>query len=312
MVPTKRYRDLIGSALAFFAILLGGCTSPAAPTSGSIATSTFDVSSVPVDAAGTDTSTATSMTSVFARRLDTSPTPAPPSAPTSVQGTDCGQIEMVGTGLVDDPRYTPALNCFWQAFQQCAVVGYAQLIVAQRMFETSTNRVFRLDGTTGSCVITEEVQSYRLMANTPQISMFTCTGLTRDSGGLHVLGCGSDGDFTFPALPFASVAVTPSPVSVPTIRTVTLAEDGQTIVLPVGTSFLLALDTSFDWQMRIADQTVIRPYPNAVMPPGSQGVFTASRQGQTTLDATGTPVCASATPPCAAPARQFTVQIVAN
>lgn len=95
--------------------------------------------------------------------------------------------------------------------------------------------------------------------------------------------------------------MTPAPVSVPTVRTITLADDGQTVSLPTGTSFLLALDSAYDWQVQIADQTILSPYPNAAAPPDSQGVFTASHQGQTTLRATGTPKCYNATPRCLAP-----------
>jgi hypothetical protein len=219
---------------------------------------------------------------------------------------------MVGNGLIDDPRNGPALDCFWQAYQQCPTVGNAQLIVSQRLFETRNTRIFRLDGTSGTCVVTEELQALGLMANAPQISMFTCTGMTRDRNGLHMLGCGSDGDFTIPATPNAATSASPAPVTVPTVRTITLADDGQTVSIPVGTAILLALDSMYDWQVQIADQTMISPYPNADVPPESQGIFTAVHQGQTTLTATGTPMCSNATPRCLAPSRQFTVQIVAT
>lgn len=219
---------------------------------------------------------------------------------------------MVGKGLVDDPRNAPALDCFWQAYQQCPTVGKAQLFVYQRFFETSNNRFFRLDGTTGTCVLTEEIQAFGLMANTPRTSMETCTGLTQDSGGLHFLGCGSDGDFTIPATPIGAATVAPSAVGVPTVRTVTLADDGGTIILPTGTSFLLALGSDFDWQVQIADAAIVSPYPHAVIPPDTQGIFTATQQGQTTLTATGNPTCFSATPPCLAPSRGFRIQIVAT
>ncbi|MDQ6602128.1 MAG: hypothetical protein M3Z19_05320 [Chloroflexota bacterium] len=238
--------------------------------------------------------------------------PTPASEPTAFQGQDCGRIEMVGKSLIDDPRNAPTFDCFWQAYQQCQAVGMAQLFVYQRFFETSDNRSFRLDGTSGVCAISEELQAFGLMANTPQTSIFTCAGLARDSGGLHFLGCGSDGDFTVPATPPTIVAATPPAVSVPTIRTITLADDGQTISLPTGTSFLLALGGDFDWQVHIADETLVRAYANAIAPPDAQGIFTALHQGQTTLTATGNPKCYNATPRCLAPSRGFTVQIVAT
>jgi hypothetical protein len=99
-------------------------------------------------------------------------------------------------------------------------------------------------------------------------------------------------------------------VASPTIRTVSLADDRQTITLPTGTSFLLSLGSDFDWHIHIADTTIVGANANAVTPPDAQGVFIAMRQGQTTLTATGNPTCDNATPRCLAPSRQFTIQIV--
>jgi len=301
MSPTKRHQQLLGSLLAIVAFILSACTSTA--QSASVATATPTTSAYVAGLLATAT-----------------PTPQPPqpiipaTLPDSnaVQGADCGQIEMVGKGLVDDPRNAPALDCFWRAYQQCPAAGKAQLFVYQRFFETSNNRFFRLNGTTGSCVLTEEIQAFGLMANTPRTSTETCTDLTQDSGGLHFLGCGSDGDFTIPATPIGAATVAPSAVGVPTVRTVTLADDGGTITLPTGTSFLLALGSDFDWQVQIADAAIVSPYPHAVIPPDAQGIFTATQQGQTTLTATGNPKCFSATPPCLAPSRSFRFQIVAT
>jgi len=250
----------------------------------------------------------------YAWRYGDPATDAPPAPGNgdATQGTDCGRVEMVGTGLIDNPGNAPAFDCFWQAYQGCATVRAAQLFVYQRFFETSNNRIFRLDSATGSCVLTEDLQAYGLMANTPQTSMLTCTGLARDSGGLHALGCGSDGDFTIPATPISAVPASPPAVGVPTIRTVTLADDGQTISLPTGTSFLLALGGDFDWQAHIADQTILSVYTNAIVPPDAQGIFTVARQGRTTLTAAGNPKCYTATPRCLAPSRGFSIQIVAT
>jgi hypothetical protein len=316
MVPTKCRANLIGSLLALVALLLSGCLSSAAPKTGAIATATV-AAPASISAGGTDTNTPTPPASAFVTGLNPAATPTPQqvvpsplSQPSAVQGSDCGRIEMVGNGLVDTPNNAPALDCFWQAYQGCATIGNAQLLVHQRFFETSNNRIFRLDGTGGTCVISEERQAYGLMANTPQISMFTCSGITHDTSGLHIVGCGSDGDFTIPATPIGGITVTPSPVSVPTVRTITLADDGQTVSIPTGTAFLLQLDSMYDWQVQIADQTVVSPYPNAAPPPDSQGIFTPLHQGQTTLTATGDSKCYNATPRCLAPSRLFTVQIV--
>jgi len=316
------HRQTLGSVLALVAFILSACTPSIASTaqSASVTTATVAVASAPGGVGSADTGTATPTASAYVTGLLATVTPALPlrAIPTNVpdpnafQGTDCGRIEMVGKGLVDDPRNAPALDCFWGSYQQCPTVGKAQLFVYQRFFETSNNRFFRLDDTSGSCVVTEELQAFGLMANTPQTSMFTCSGLTRDSSGLHFLGCGSDGDFTIPATPIVAATVAPCAVGVPTVRTVTLADDGETITLPTGTSFLLALGSDFDWQVQIADAAIVSPYPHAIIPPDAQGIFTATQQGQTTLTATGNPKCFSATPRCLAPSRGFRIQIVAT
>ena len=322
MFPTKLHRQCISNVLALIAFALSGCVSSATPQAGAIATATVAVASSPAGAGETETSTATPTALAFATSLNApaTPTPQPTQAgqptvlnePAAFQGTDCGRIEMVGKGLIDDPRNAPAFDCFWQAYQQCPTVGKAQLFVYQRFFETHNDRYFRLDGTSGTCVISEELQAFGLMANTPQTSIYTCTGLMRDSGGLHFLGCGSDGDFTMPVSPPTVVSVSPPAMSVPTFRTVTLADNGQTISLPTGTSFLLSLGGDFDWQIQIADETVVSAYANVIIPPDAQGIFTATHQGKTTLTATGNPKCYNATPRCLAPSRGFSVQIVAT
>lgn len=227
MFPRKFHRQTLGSLLALVAVILSACTSSVTSTaqSASVATATVAVASASAGVGSADTGTATLAASAYATGLlaTVTPTPQPLRAvptnvtdPNAFQGTDCGRIEMVGNGLVDDPRNAPALDCFWGAYQQCPTVEAAQLFVYQRFFETSNNRFFRLDGTSGSCVITEELQAFGLMANTPRTSTDTCTGLTRDSGGLHFLGCGSAGDFTIPATPIGAATVAPSTVGVPT------------------------------------------------------------------------------------------------
>ncbi|MGI8854234.1 MAG: hypothetical protein ACR2JW_00655 [Thermomicrobiales bacterium] len=93
-------------------------------------------------------------------------------------------------------------------------------------------------------------------------------------------------------------------------RTVTLADDGQTITLPHGASFLLALGSEYDWKIQVADDTVASRVPNISVIAGAQGIYAAKQPGQTTLTATGDPVCRTAQPPCSAPSRAFRLQIV--
>jgi hypothetical protein len=93
-------------------------------------------------------------------------------------------------------------------------------------------------------------------------------------------------------------------------QTVTLADDGKTISLRVGESFLLKLGEDYDWTPIVADQTIVSRAMNIAVIRGAQGVYDAHKAGKTTLTATGDPVCRQATPPCEQPSRTFTIQIV--
>lgn len=93
-------------------------------------------------------------------------------------------------------------------------------------------------------------------------------------------------------------------------RIVMLTDNGQTIAMTTGGSFSLVLGSGYDWQIAIADQTIVSRDPNAIPPAESQGIYVAQRTGQTTLTATGNPLCYTATPRCLAPTRLFRVQIV--
>ncbi len=93
-------------------------------------------------------------------------------------------------------------------------------------------------------------------------------------------------------------------------RLVTLADDGQTIAVFRGASFVLSLGSDLDWYVQIADEEIVSRDPTATPPPGSQGVYIATQGGETALTATGNPTCSTAVPRCLAPSRRFRVQIV--
>lgn len=93
-------------------------------------------------------------------------------------------------------------------------------------------------------------------------------------------------------------------------RMVTLADDGQTITLFPGASFLLSLGNDLDWRVQVGDETILRFDPNAAAPAESQGVYVAGQAGRTMLTATGDPKCARAIPRCLAPSRAFRVEII--
>lgn len=74
-------------------------------------------------------------------------------------------------------------------------------------------------------------------------------------------------------------------------KTVTYADNGQTISLRVGDSFLLKLGADFDWTATVADPTVLSRVANLAVVQGAQGVYAAKKTGDTTLTATGVIVC---------------------
>jgi photosystem II stability/assembly factor-like uncharacterized protein len=110
---------------------------------------------------------------------------------------------------------------------------------------------------------------------------------------------------------WSAVATTLSASSgAPTTPDVTLADDGQTITLRVGQRFLLDLGAEYDWTVTVEDQAVVSRVVNVLTIRGSQGLYEAHEAGNTTLTATGDPVCRQAQPPCAAPSRAFQIEIV--
>jgi predicted small lipoprotein YifL len=93
-------------------------------------------------------------------------------------------------------------------------------------------------------------------------------------------------------------------------KTVTLADDGQTITLHVGESFLLKLGEDHNWTATVDDQTIVSRAKNIAVIRGAQGVYDALHAGKTNLTAVGDPICRQANPPCEQPSRVFKIQIV--
>jgi hypothetical protein len=92
-------------------------------------------------------------------------------------------------------------------------------------------------------------------------------------------------------------------------RTVTLDNDGQTIALQAGETFLLKLGEDYDWTVTLSDETVVSRVVNILVVRGAQGVYAAHKAGTTTLTASGDPTCRQAQPPCERPSRMFSLQI---
>jgi hypothetical protein len=94
-------------------------------------------------------------------------------------------------------------------------------------------------------------------------------------------------------------------------RTVVRADDGQTLQLHVGDTFILDLgDGATTWEVQIVDTGVVAPVQDSPIPSGVQGVYRALASGWTQVVAVGLPPCAKEDPPCPVMAVGFRLIVV--
>jgi|GEM_PF-6498120 len=93
-------------------------------------------------------------------------------------------------------------------------------------------------------------------------------------------------------------------------RTLTIADNGQTITLKQGDRFLLSLPEGYNWQVSIGDPSVVSYATGFMAPAGTQGLYVARQPGKTSFSASGEPPCRTARPACGLPNRLFQVTIV--
>ena len=104
--------------------------------------------------------------------------------------------------------------------------------------------------------------------------------------------------------------------SIPTVpaadgqKIITLDDQGKTISLVVGESFLLKLGDVYTWDITISDQNIVSRVKNITVVRGAQGVYIAAQSGKVTLSAAGDPQCRQSQPPCSMPSIQFMITIV--
>jgi len=107
-----------------------------------------------------------------------------------------------------------------------------------------------------------------------------------------------------------SISAGVTPTNIPESKIVTLADNGLTITLQVNETFLLELGEGYDWNITIDDQSIVSRVPNILVVRGAQGIYRAHKEGSSTLTAIGDPVCRETSPPCAAPSREFRINVV--
>ena len=93
-------------------------------------------------------------------------------------------------------------------------------------------------------------------------------------------------------------------------KTITLADNGKSITLNTGESFLLKLGESYNWNIVVDNQTVLSRMTNVMVVRGAQGIYEAHNPGQTTLTGVGDPLCLSAVPSCKMPSIHFQLGVV--
>ena len=93
-------------------------------------------------------------------------------------------------------------------------------------------------------------------------------------------------------------------------RTITSADQGDTLRLAVGEAFILRLPGDTSWDIQITDPRVVAA--DHATPPalGEQGIYRARRDGVTELVAVALPPCAKDRPPCEVMAPAFRLLIV--
>ena len=93
-------------------------------------------------------------------------------------------------------------------------------------------------------------------------------------------------------------------------KIVTRDDQGKTITLNTGDSFLLQLGEQFTWDISISDQNVLSRVINIAVVKGAQGVYIAHQPGTVTLTANGDPLCRQSQPPCMMPSIAFKITVI--
>jgi len=138
---------------------------------------------------------------------------------------------------------------------------------------------------------------------TPAAMAATIAGTTPSAGG------STAAEATATATPSATPSGT-APTSLGDDGVVALADNGHSVEVRVGKTFLVQLGADLNWTVDVADQSIVSRVQGIAVIRGAQGVYRANRAGTTELTAVGDPPCRGATPPCAAPSQSFRVTVV--
>lgn len=109
---------------------------------------------------------------------------------------NCGTVTIHEAGTPTGASASAPENCFYTAYQQC---HSATLTVTTMGVDAGTTRTFTTQQNGTSCVITDAVATYVVPRPPSAAKTYTCSGLARQSDGLHFASCGADGSVFVPA-----------------------------------------------------------------------------------------------------------------
>ncbi len=115
---------------------------------------------------------------------------ATPTVPAQTQ--KCGTIATNPRGMPTDVTTAQqSEQCFYQAYQQC---HNASLVYMLHGVDTSVVRTFTIENHNNRCTIIDAMQHSIAPAPLSPVKTFQCSTMTLLTDGLHVSGCGQDGN----------------------------------------------------------------------------------------------------------------------
>ena len=115
-----------------------------------------------------------------------------PTATAQVQTQKCGTISTNPRGLpTDATNAQQSEHCFYQAYQHCQ---NASLIYTLHGIDTSVVRTFTITNHNNQCIITDAMQHSIAPQPLSPAKTYQCLSMTMSVDGLHVSGCGQDGN----------------------------------------------------------------------------------------------------------------------
>lgn len=133
--------------------------------------------------------------------------------------------------------------------------------------------------------------------------------------GFSACGTSTNTANTPPAASVVPQSPTPPSTLIPTTGTqgvtVTMSDNGRSVLLKKGQTLLVVLDqVAYDsWTIKVADPTILSALPKNSVPPGAQGLYQASKVGQTSLTASGELKCRKTNPPCQINPKDFQIKV---